>query len=547
MTTKVKPSSNGLTKALFAALLIALAFLTLVRILLIVRDFTSPTELTFPNSVMAYKAREVQHGRPLYTDFRQPPHVLTLYGPLLYVVPGLIGRLIQADEVTLFYLGRVFSLLGTAGSLVIVGWMISRTARAGPLATNPAAQATVGRSAAHEGRRYFEAGTRSAATLATAGVMIVFTAPILWPVCTVFRPDPMEMFWTLLGLAIFLRCEASPWRYASVAAFLVAFLYKQSGAVGPIAVTAYLLVNRRSWDAVRYGAVSLTVFLVAVAGLNVITDGKHWLNNVVALRANVTWFNLITVTLQSAIWRCLIPFAPAILIVAWRWSRRQFDLLTVFFAIALFVAASATVRDGSADNYFLTSLAIATVIAAQEWARWQRTANSDAAQGSGNAGRGRTKGNWPVNAALIVALIFFAPRVWNDVQSIGPLRAEIAERPERDAQRLAFVREAAARLDALNGPVLCQFDPVNLYMRHAVMFDTLTFAGLADQGVFDDAAIVWSIREKQFSAVVLMFPAAQRPVPRYQSTDWFREEWVQAVAESGYHESVFGPLFIYTP
>jgi hypothetical protein len=47
--------------------------------------------------------------------------------------------------------------------------------------------------------------------------------------------------------------------------------------------------------------------------------------------------------------------------------------------------------------------------------------------------------------------------------------------------------------------------------------------------------------------VVLLFPAAQRPVPRYQSTDWFREEWVQALSEAGYRESGFGPLFVYTP
>jgi len=508
-------TTRGPTKVLFGTLLIALALLAFVRILLILRDFTSPTELTFPNSVMVYKAREVQQGRPLYADWRQPPHVLTLYGPLLYAVPGLVGRWINANEVTLFYLGRVHSLIGTTGALAVVAWLIGRTAR-----RRPAEMAT--------------------------GVLIVFTAPILWPVCTVFRPDPVEMLWTLLGLALFLRRESTPWRYASVAAFLMAFLYKQSGAVGPVAVTLYLLLNRRTREAVSYGAFSLIAFLIVVAALNLATGGLHWLNNVTALHANVTWSNLITVTLESALLRCLIPFVPAIGIVIWRWSRRQFDLLSVFFVVALCAAAAATVRDGSADNYFLTALAVGTVIVAQGWARWRQKMNVAAAHNFTLKEPGTTR-EWPAIASLAIALVFSAPRVWSDVRSIGPLRAELAARSEREAQRLTFVREAAARLDALGGPVFCQFDPVNLYTRNTVMLDTLTFGGLADQGVFDDAAIIQAIRDKQFSAIVLLFPAAQRPVPRYQSTDWFRAEWADALVEAGYQESVFGPLFVFTP
>lgn len=492
-----------------------LGFLAVVRVLHIVRDFTSPTELTFPNSVMVHQAREYQHGRPMYTDFRQPPHVLTLYGPLLYVIPGLVGRLIQADEVTLFFIGRVISLLGTFGALAATAWLLRRA-------------------------------EKLSWTAVIAGLLIFFSAPIQWPVCMVFRADPMEMAWTLCGLALFVRGESTSWRWMSLPAFLVAFFYKQSGVVGPAAVVVYLLVNRRFAAGMRYAAAAAVAYATVIVGLNLATSGAYWLNCVTALRANVTWSNAVTIAGESAFLRCFIPFAPAVGNVMRRWSRHEFDLLSIFFVVSFAVGAMGTLRDGSADNYFLASLAAATVLAAREGALWFPGLLKHG--GPVNGQSAAKIGGFPVSlAALTLISAFFLPAAWREATSLGNLMRELSERRQRDVQRLAFVKDAAARLDALGGPVLCQFDPVNLYTRNSIMMDTLTFAGLADQGIFDDRVIVQFIRDRRMAAVVLLFPLSARPVPRYQSTAWVRENWLHALRDAGYQEIQFGPLFIYTP
>jgi hypothetical protein len=76
---------------------------------------------------------------------------------------------------------------------------------------------------------------------------------------------------------------------------------------------------------------------------------------------------------------------------------------------------------------------------------------------------------------------------------------------------------------------------------------SIILAGLADQGVFDDSQVIEKIRHGEFACIVLQFPMESDPVPRYQSTDWVRREWIVAMREAGYSGDLVSPLYYYFP
>ncbi len=480
--------------------LLLLGVLAVTCLMRIVRDFNCPLELTYPNSVMIYHARDVQHGRPIYSDWRKPPHVLALYGPLSYLVPGLLGRWLAADEWGLYRIGRGLALLYTTGTLVILALLLHRQ--------------------------------KVPSLLMLLCLLLFITSEVAWPTCMLPRPDAAELMLVLLGLALFVTLEHTPWRYIALAAFVTAFLFKQSAFIGPLAIGLYLLLNRRVKHLVLWGVLTLIGYGGAFFVVNQLTSGLYHLNNFAALRANVTWANLHSVVGQWVLAPCAILPALALAAILRRFQARQFDLFSLYFILSFGIGAAATIRDGSAANYFLKPLAVATLIVGPELTRWLR---------------GPTERRETGVLALSAVIVLLLPKVGKALVEWPDLAQEVVMRDSYHRIQYETCRALADELNALNGPILCQYDPVNLWCRNPLLLDTLTFAGLADQGAFDDRHIVEMIRRRELAAIVLQFPADRRPVPRYQSTDSFRTKWADALLEAGYRGRQVGAFFIYQP
>jgi len=480
--------------------LLMLGVLAMTSALRIARDFNCPVELTYPNSIMIYHTRDVQHGRPIYTDWRKPPHVLALYGPLSYLVPGILGRWLEADEWGLYRIGRGLALLYTTGTLVILGLLLHHQSVPSPLIA--------------------------------LSLLLFATSAVAWPTCMLPRPDAAELFLVVLGLAVYVRLADTPWCYLSLAAFVTAFLFKQSAFIGPLAVGVHLLLNRRFERACRWGGLTLLGYGGAFLITNHLTGGLYYLNNFAALRANVTWANLHSVVGQWVLVPCATLALLALAAIIRRFQARQFDLPSLYFILSFAIGTAATVRDGSAANYFLKPLAVATLIVGPELTRWLRGTGERLEAGV---------------LALSATLVLLLPQVGKALVEWPELAQEVSMRDTYHRIQYETCRALAEELDALNGPILCQYDPVNLFCRRPILLDTLTFAGLADQGAFDDRHIVEMIRRRELAAIVLQFPADRRPVPRYQSTDSFRTQWADALLEAGYRGRQAGAFFIYQP
>ena len=506
-----------------ALLLLVLVLLGVSRLAEVAETFSYPAELTYPNAVTVFLAREFQHARPLYHDIQQPPHVLTFYGPLTYVVPGMIGRWMNADQMLLFRIGRALSLLATMGTMALIGLWLLRE--------------------------------RSGWLLALIGALMFATAEIAWPVSMCCRPDPAVVFLELLGVIGFIGLGRSPIRFAVVLVFVTAFLFKQSAVAGPVAIVLYLLLNGRSREGIAFGVIVGIAYAAVFLLMNLATDGLYYIHAFKALRVNVTVANLAEVLGDRVLQLSAVPFALALVGVIRRWSSRRFDSMSLFFVLSFALACLATLRDGSAENYFLGPLAVSCLIGCQEFSRWLRAgAGADgpevvhAPASTPEVARASGASRESALVALIIALVVYLPGALARARDLPTALASLGEGPSQQyLMQLDFQQHLGQDLDELDGPVLSQFTTLNLFCERPLLLDTLSFTGLADQGIFDDGGIIRMLRNREVAAVVAQFPLDRGPVPRYQSTDWLSQRWANAMIEAGYRGHQIEGLFVYVP
>ncbi len=537
--------------------------LGLLRGCVIVRDFAEPTELMHTTSVPVYVAREVQHHRPIYRRFDAPPHdlslyeqpyVLSLYGPLLYALPGWLARWVQPSATGLFMLGRGVSLVAFALTLALAAGLLRRWGKA------------------------------DRATIALLVLMVV-ASPIAWPICMEARADACELLLSLLGLATFVRFEASRRRLISLAFFVGAFLFKQSALLGPLSVVAYLLMRRRMAAAAGYAAISAVALGACVGLANAATDRAYALNCFAGMKAHVTLSNLWTVWNADTLLSAMGLLAPAAMRM-WRRGRRL-DVVTTYAVAGCAWACVGVLRDGSGVNYFLPPLVAASIAGGRELALRRRGlrqgANRDEdarvdeqadegfataslpgcglfRRGDSGCGHGEVPtvassdcGSLPygrgserravalvglmVIASLLALLVRQAPRTLSLVERAVTRRVG-------HEQREFMLATLGRRLNGLDGPVFSEDGTLNLYLDRPVMLDSLTFSGLADVGVFDDAPLVELIRAERVAAFVLRFPL-EGETPRYQSTARVRRAWIEAMRERKYVPLRRGWMYVY--
>ncbi|MCC7292172.1 MAG: hypothetical protein IT449_08955 [Phycisphaerales bacterium] len=560
------------------------AVLGLLRGLILVRDFAEPTELMHTTSVPVHVAREVQHHRPIYRTFDAPPYVLSLYGPLLYALPGMLARWAEPGATGLFMLGRGVSLVAFALALATAAGLMRRWGKADRATT-------------------------------ALPVLMVFASPVAWPICMEVRADACELLLSLLGLATFLRFEASRRRLLSLPFFLGAFLFKQSALLGPVSVVVCLLMKRRMAAAAGYAALSAAVLGACVGLANAATNGAYALNCFTGLKAHLTLSNLWRVWNADTLLSAMGLLAPAAM-RAWRRGRRL-DAVTTYAVAGFAWACVGVLRDGSGVNYFLPPLVAASIAGGREFAlrnrRFRRGAGfihggagatpceqrtpdlavvsavdgGSLPTGRGSApsdalpdGRGSVGGPFPngrgsvrrdalpcrrgsdgrgsdgrgsdgrgserlaaalmrlmVTASLLALLVRQAPQ--------APSLIERAlTRHGGHGQREFMLTTLGRKLNALDAPVFSEDGTLNLYLDRPVMLDSLTFSGLADVGVFDDGPLVEMIRTDRVAAFVLRFPL-EGETPRYQSTARVRKEWIEAMRERKYVPLRRGWLYVY--
>jgi len=473
---------NRLQLVLSVAILGALIILLLVKVLSVATLFEKPGELLNATAPNPYVARRVQQGGEIYGDWRVRPHVLAMYGPAQYWPVGLIGRWTGADVQGLYTIGRSISVLATAGTVLLIVWMLWHG-----LAVHP--------------------------VIAVAMGLVFFTADgILVRFDLAFRADAPGCFLTMLGLALLVRADRRACLYGSVLAFLGAILYKQSFVAGPVAAVLWLGLTRRRRDAVTYAVLSLVCLGGAVALLNVVTEGRHYLNTVKGLAGNTT-LSSIPMLLHELIQQAAVPVVVAVYVLAIECYRREWHVVSVLFAVSMILTAASTYRDGSCINYYMPSFAVACVITGRCVGRWWQERSTAPA------------GATALTFVLVLAAVWYIPEAGLSTCELPTRWETFTRRHEQFDRRAKFFRDLADYLNDLDGPVLCQFNDIGLHCPRSIMVDTSTFSGMADVGAFDDRPLIDQIRRGQVAAIVIN----PRAAPVYQSTEMVSRRWRKAM------------------
>jgi hypothetical protein len=277
-------------------------------------------------------------GHPLYSDPELPPFSLVQYTPLHYQVCAAAIRgfgLDANDPIVATRVGRMVATTMWTVAAFCVGFWLRRMGTGTPVAL----------------------------------ALVAWWTTQANPWWFLNRTDSAESMLFILVLAMTARIASQEktsilWILAAAAASVAIGYAKQNGWMLSFAFVMFLFFNGR-----RNAAF---VFLIGVAaghavlhGLAWKTWGSAWPDNIFgALDNGVDVGRAIILAFQPIAYQASALLAAAV-VLAWRWRRDAAGVrrwLSFIFGASLVVAAAASLKVGSADNYFIDAGGVAVLI-----------------------------------------------------------------------------------------------------------------------------------------------------------------------------------------
>jgi hypothetical protein len=354
-------------------------------------------DVSYPDSATLLRLGEVIRFGHIYPDSDRPPYLVSLYGPLTYVLLAIPYRLAQAAGIP----PQVLVRLGIVGALclcVLLTFMISR-------------------------RLY---NSRPMAWL--CALFAVSALPMVsWT--TAIRGDFLALALSLLSLYWFLLTNGRPRLIGGAICAGIALLVKQTFFAVPIAIVTWLIYRRRYKDAFLW---STGLALTVLGGYAI----AWWrepliLKHIAALRHPIFGYGEALRILGNALSQPVVPLAVIGGFLA-LWKRTPERLLYLIYCIVAWLVASLTITQvGGAINYFFEPLVASAVLAGPGLCELQRKAN-------------RT----PI---LVTAMLFalllraFLPMLGGELAYLRKSYANVADYQVRKTKWEAFVSTVSGR------------------------------------------------------------------------------------------------------
>jgi hypothetical protein len=286
-------------------------------------------DVGYPDSSDLLRIGEVIHTGQIYPDGDRPPYLVSLYGPLTYVLLSVPYRLAQATRVTPQVLVRL-AVVGAVCLCVLLIYLISR-------------------------RLY---SSRSIALL--CALFAVSTLPMAqWT--TQIRSDFLGLAVSLVSVYWFLAKNGRPQTIGAAVCAGLAPLFKQTFLAASIGVVAWLIYRRRYKEAALW---AVTVALT-VAGGYAIEGWREPLmfKTIAVLRHPVLEYSRGFAILLEAICQPVVPFAAMGALLAIKKRAPGSLLLLCYCSAAWLVAILIDPQAGGTINYFWEPLIASAVLA----------------------------------------------------------------------------------------------------------------------------------------------------------------------------------------
>lgn len=267
-------------------------------------------------------------GNGIYLNNETYPFYSSNYGPLF---PMLLAPLVKLFGPKL-WVGRAFSFLATLIIGVTIFWIVKRE-------------------------------TRERAIAALAGLTF-FAANIVYQIGPLFRVHMTMVMFGLLGINFMAQLEEERTGRRNLLLgmlFLFAAGYTKQLAFDAVAAAFLFFFLRRPKQAVRYGIAFAAVVGTVFVLLNVLTDGKWWLN---AIAANANPF--IPGQSQALYKQWFQLYRVSVLLAAgyvlWTIYVDRISIYSLYFVIAAGKGALSG-KWGAGPGYFVTSIVAACICA----------------------------------------------------------------------------------------------------------------------------------------------------------------------------------------
>jgi len=491
--------SRGLLWMLLAILL-ASALLLHLRLVSYL-DFDG--ELLSTDAESLYGLRCARNGETPYHDFSRPPHVVALYGPLFYAVPGTVARLVNTSWIGTIVCGRVYTYAAWFGVVV--------------------ALYALGRQIGCE-----------VSLAAMAGFMWLAGA-LAWQWAIAYRPDATALLLSLGALWLYQWRTSSLALAATTALLVAAFLHKQTSIAIWLAIVATETTQRRWGRAAAMFGSWVVAVAVGVMVTQALSRGAFVKN---AFGAVMLWVSPAQVwgLLRMAIVGGIAAFAGGWLAGVVTRRDQRLTLLRRSYAFSFAFAVAISIKAGANLNYYLEPFAIACVLSAALVRHGADPAADNFAP--------RIAIGW-----LGLAVVISGMTLWSRVGHVSEWwRAVVDHRVTRAQQAQEWDRVTNC-LGEWKGRVLVE----DLYLavrqsREVFLLHPRQLEALREAGRFDDTELRERIAAGGFDAIVASFPLEERAATRQFPARWLEAATGHYVMERRCGRGIHGEAFyVYRP
>jgi hypothetical protein len=300
----------------------------------------------YPESVGVFTAQRWAQGLPLYTDFFQPPYLLTAFTPLWYGLIAILAKAGFSDLDTLTLLGRFLSMTSLL-AVCVIGFFWNRRIEL------PFAMA-----------------------LLTPTFYLSF--PILIPWAVTARPDFLGLFFSVLAVFLVAFWPGATCLLFACLAAAMSFLTKHSYVAAPTAIVLWLLWSKRWKDTALFCSIWIVLVATTLLGFEIASGGMMSLNlsgnhaGHFSLRNIHQILVLLTTTAGSGFTIVLLSFGFFGLLGSWK-RENPACLLILYFLTSLSVAIVGSGAAGANVNHYIEIAFASTLLLPNGMARLRGT------------------------------------------------------------------------------------------------------------------------------------------------------------------------------
>ena len=426
-------------------------------------------DVAYPDSSDLLRISQFIGSGHIYFDGNRPPYMVSLYGPLMYLLLSAPYKLALAAGIAPQLLVRL-GVVGTVGLCVWLTYLISRR-------------------------------MDSSRPVAWLCALFAVSALPLGHWTTQVRGDFFGLLFSLAGMYLFLARDSRVGTIASALCAGLAPLAKQTFVAVPLVIFGWLLFRRRYKEAAWWAA---GVLLTTVGGYALV--GWHdpaMLKTIAVLRHPILEYPHALAIFFDAVSQPVVPFALIGAFLSLE-KRDPFRVLFLAYCLVAWLIAILTIpQAGGSVNYFWEALFTSAVLAGPGLCELQRRVN-------------RT----PVlSTAILASVLFWAlvPVLREQLGNLSQCYSNTVHYQGRKARWHSFAASISGKR------LLSTIPDVTLLSSTPEMPDPFLNATLERSGGWDSGPVTAQIHAGTFELVVIRNGEAEKHTDDYRGVRYWSD------------------------